>query len=63
MSRTTTKKLTPDEWQARFDTAAKVAQHEYCNIFKFWIACRYKPCRRAQRCEGDALACLKRGFD
>ncbi len=63
MSKETAKKLTPEEWQARFDAAAKAAQREYCNIFKFWIACRYKPCRRAKTCSGDALACLKRSLN
>lgn len=57
------KKPAPREWQARFNAAAKAAQRDYCNIFAFWTTCRYKPCRRTKRCEGDALACLKRGFD
>jgi len=63
MNKAAAKKLTTDEWQAQFNAAAKAAQREYCNIFEFWIACRYKPCRKAKQCKGDALACLKRGFD
>jgi hypothetical protein len=39
-----------------------VARREYCNIFRFWRACRYKPCRKAKTCSGDARACLKRGL-
>ena len=53
--------MSPDEWQERFDEAAAAAQREYCNIFEFWRACRYKPCRRSKVCRGDQLACLKRG--
>jgi hypothetical protein len=27
-------------------------------MFKFWLDCRYKPCRSARRCVGDARDCL-----
>jgi hypothetical protein len=57
-----TQNLTPEDFQQRFDAAAKAAQREYCNIFAFWRACRRKACRRAKACGGDALSCLKRGF-
>jgi hypothetical protein len=56
-------KLTPEQWQARFNAAADVVRREYCHMFKFWQACRYKPCRRATRCSGDARACLARGIE
>ncbi len=49
--------------QARFDAAAAAVRREYCNIFEFWRACRYKLCRKATVCSGDARACLKRGID
>jgi hypothetical protein len=62
MREKTAAKLTPDEWQARFHAAAKAAQREYCDIFAFWRDCRYGPCRKAQRCSGDAIRCLKRGI-
>ena len=61
MTKQSAEKLTPKEYQARFNAAGAQAQREYCNIFKFWRACRYKPCRRAGACRGDQLACLKRG--
>jgi hypothetical protein len=54
-------KLTGPQWQARYNAAAEVAQRQYCDIFKFWRGCRYKPCRRAKTCRGDSLLCLKRG--
>jgi hypothetical protein len=54
-------KLTGEEYQARYDAAAKVARRQYCNIFKFWRGCRYKPCRRAKTCRGDPSHCLQRG--
>jgi hypothetical protein len=61
MTKESAEKLTPKEYQARFNAAGAQAQREYCNIFKFWRACRYKPCRRAGACRGDQRACLKRG--
>jgi hypothetical protein len=54
-------KLTGGEWQSRFNVAAARVQREYCEIFKFWRGCRYKPCRRSKACRGDPLACLNRG--
>lgn len=63
MSTKAKEKLSPEQWQARFNAAADAARREYCNMFKFWQACRYKPCRRATRCSGDARACLKRGIE
>jgi hypothetical protein len=53
-------KLTGPQWQARYNAAAEVAQRQYCDIFKFWRGCRYKPCRRAKTCRGDSTLCLKR---
>jgi hypothetical protein len=54
-------KLTGQEWQARYNAAAEVARRQYCDIFKFWRGCRYKPCRRAKTCRGDSSHCLQRG--
>jgi hypothetical protein len=54
--------FTPEEFQKRFDAAARAAQREYCDIFAFWRACRLKACRRHKACGGDALSCLQRGF-
>jgi hypothetical protein len=28
-------------------------------MFKFWLDCRYKPCRSARLCSGDHGACLR----
>jgi hypothetical protein len=54
-------KLPVEQWRARFNVAAARVQREYCDIFKFWRGCRYKPCRRMKTCRGDPLACLQRG--
>ena len=54
-------KLTGPQWQARRNAAAEVARRQYCDIFKFWRGCRYKPCRRAKTCRGDPSHCLQRG--
>ena len=53
--------LTVEQRRVRFNVAAAQVRREYCDIFKFWRGCRYKPCRRAKTCRGDLLACLKRG--
>jgi hypothetical protein len=51
--------LGPD-WGARFAAERARLQLHYCNLFKFWRACRDKRCRRHLRCCGDTSACLKR---
>jgi hypothetical protein len=51
-------KLAPKEWQARHDAACTIVARKYCEMFKFWHDCRYKPCRSARRCVGDARDCL-----
>ncbi|HEX3503309.1 MAG TPA: hypothetical protein VHU22_07960 [Xanthobacteraceae bacterium] len=47
-------------WHARFAAERAWLQLHYCNLFKFWHACRDKRCRRHRRCCGDASECLKR---
>jgi len=56
-------KFTPQEWQRRFNAGAKAAQRDYCELFRLWTACRYKPCRRARKCFGHARSCLERGLE
>jgi hypothetical protein len=53
-------KLSAKEWQARHDAACAIVALKYCDMFKFWRDCRYKPCRSARRCAGDARDCLDR---
>ena len=48
MSKGSEQTFTPEDFQKRFDAAAKAAQREYCDIFAFWRACRLKACRRAR---------------
>jgi hypothetical protein len=50
--------LSPAEWQARHDAASAIVARKYCNMFRFWRDCRYKPCRAARRCSGDQGFCL-----
>ena len=61
MPKMSEEKLTGEEYQARRNAAAEVARRQYCDIFKFWRGCRYKPCRRAKTCRGDPSHCLQRG--
>jgi hypothetical protein len=51
--------LSPQEWQARHDAACAIVARRYCDMFEFWHACRYKPCRSARRCRGDQGFCLE----
>ena len=49
-----------ERYKERFkEERAKLRRH-YCTVFKFWRGCRYKPCKNARACRGDALACLTR---
>ena len=36
MSKESEQTFTPEDFQKRFDAAAKAAQREYCDIFAFW---------------------------
>ncbi len=50
-----------ERYEARFkEERAKLRRH-YCSVFKFWRTCRFKPCKMARACLGNANACLKRG--
>jgi hypothetical protein len=51
--------LSPQEWQARHDTACAIVARKYCDMFEFWRGCRYKPCRSARRCSGNQGVCLE----
>jgi hypothetical protein len=62
MTNTIEQKFTPEEWQARFNAAARAAQREYCTLFELWRTCHAKQCRRAHACHGPARACLTRGL-
>ena len=62
MSKESEQTFTPEDFQKRFDAAAKAAQREYCDIFAFWRACRLKACRRSKACGGDPQLCLKHGY-
>lgn len=56
-------KFSPEEWQERFNEAARAAQRAYCDMLEFWRGCEHRPCRRTKACGGDdALACLKRNI-
>jgi len=52
-------KLSPKEWQARHDAACAIVARKYCDMFRFWRDCRYRPRRSARRCIGDQGACLR----
>jgi hypothetical protein len=55
-----TKTLTSERYVARLNAAKAKLARDYCDIFKFWRDCAFKPCRKARRCIGDQNACLKR---
>ena len=60
LTKQTIEGIPAERYQERFkEERAKLRRH-YCTVFKFWRSCRYKPCKNARACLGDALACLKR---
>jgi hypothetical protein len=61
LSKQTAQTLAAEHFKARFRDAKAKLQRHYCTVFKFWRACRFKPCRCTRACMGDAKACLKRG--
>ena len=61
LSKKPAKALTLERYHARFNAEKAALQRHYCNVFKFWRSCRFKPCRKARVCRGDQNACLQRG--
>ena len=59
-SKQTAERLAAERFKARFRDEKAKLQRGYCTLFKFWRSCRFKPCRNARACMGDANACLKR---
>jgi hypothetical protein len=66
-----TKKPTAKDFQKRrtFEQGRKLADDAhvatwrlYCEVFRFWQSCRFKPCRRHRRCCGEPAGCLMRGL-
>ena len=60
-SKQTAELLAAERYKARFRDEKAKLQRAYCTLYKFWRACRFKPCRNARVCKGDPDACLKRG--
>ena len=60
-SKQTAEFLAAERYKARFRDEKAKLQRVYCTLFKFWRTCRFKPCRNARACMGNANACLKRG--
>ena len=54
-----TRGILPPDWSARFAAERARLQLHYCNLFRFWLDCRDKRCRRHLRCCGNASECLK----
>ena len=60
LSKTASKKLTPERYAARFNAEKAMLARDYCNTFGFWRTCPFKRCRKARLCSGDQGACLTR---
>jgi hypothetical protein len=60
LTKDTPPKLTPEQYAARFNAEKALLARGYCDGFKFWRSCRLKFCRRARRCSGEPMACVKR---
>jgi hypothetical protein len=52
--------MTSAQYVARFNAEKAKLARAYCDIFKFWRNCRFKPCRKTRCCVGDQNICLKR---
>jgi hypothetical protein len=57
------KKMTTEQYVARFNAEKAALQRHYCTVFKFWLACPFKPCRKSRACRGEQYACLKRSIE
>jgi hypothetical protein len=55
-------KLPPAEFARRFALERLIQQRRYCDALVLWRRCRSRRCRRAERCIGDAGACLRRAL-
>ena len=62
MSKPSANKQPTEQDDARFHAELAALQNAYCDIFKLWLVCRIKRCRRQRACRGDRNACLKRGM-
>jgi hypothetical protein len=52
--------MTARDYESRYRAEEKMLRRRYCTLFAFWTSCRFKPCRKARACAGDALSCLER---
>jgi hypothetical protein len=52
--------MSAPDYRARYRAEQTALRRHYCNVFAFWKTCRFKPCRKARGCAGDALNCLRR---
>jgi len=55
--------MTTEQYVARFNAEKAALARHYCTVFKFWLSCPFKPCRKARRCRGEQNACLKRNIE
>src|SRR5215469_16462612 len=57
-----TKRDTPVQHQARYDTALTATQRLYCEVLELWRSCAKPRCRRHQSCAGEPQPCLRRVY-
>jgi hypothetical protein len=56
------RKLTAEEFTARYKAEKILQQRRYCAALVLWRSCTGKRCHRQRACMGEASACLKRGL-
>ena len=56
------RKLTAEEFTARYKAEKTLQRGRYCEAFALWRQCADRRCRRARACAGDRVACLKRAL-
>jgi len=54
------KRLSPKQYQARYNAALRATQALYCEVLELWRSCKKPRCRRHRRCGGAPEPCLRR---
>jgi hypothetical protein len=57
-----TKRRSVEDGLKLADAAHEATWRLYCEVLRFWRACKVRKCRRHRRCLGNAAGCLLRGL-
>jgi len=57
-----TKRRSVEDGLKLADAAHEATWRLYCEVLRFWRACKARKCRRHRRCLGEPAGCLMRGL-